>query len=144
MDKCVCMAETLCCSPKTITTLLIVYTPIQSVFGVKRNFFFKRMKLVPPWWSSGWHSVHPLGAWVWSLVGEWGSYMSCSVAKKNKWIREKINLKKLGTSLEVQWLRILLANARHPSSIPGLGTKIPQASEQLSSTEPASSGACKP
>ena len=30
MDTCICMAEFLCCSPKTITTLLIGYTPIQN------------------------------------------------------------------------------------------------------------------
>ena len=29
MDICICMAESLLCSPKTITTLLIGYTPIQ-------------------------------------------------------------------------------------------------------------------
>jgi hypothetical protein len=30
MDTCICVAESLCCSPETITTLLIRYTPIQS------------------------------------------------------------------------------------------------------------------
>ena len=28
MDTCICMAESLCCLPETITTLLISYTPI--------------------------------------------------------------------------------------------------------------------
>ena len=28
MDTCICMAESLCCPPETITTLLIGYTPI--------------------------------------------------------------------------------------------------------------------
>ena len=28
MDTCVCMAESLCCPPEIITTLLISYTPI--------------------------------------------------------------------------------------------------------------------
>ena len=28
MDTCICMAESLCCTPETITTLLIGYTPI--------------------------------------------------------------------------------------------------------------------
>ena len=28
MDTCVCMAESLCCSPETVTTLLISYTLI--------------------------------------------------------------------------------------------------------------------
>ena len=30
MDTCVCMAESLCCSPETITTLLISCIPIQN------------------------------------------------------------------------------------------------------------------
>ena len=29
-DTCVCMAESLCCPPETITALLIGYTPIQN------------------------------------------------------------------------------------------------------------------
>ena len=37
MDTCICMAEALHCSPETITTLLISYTPIQ-------NKKFKRKK----------------------------------------------------------------------------------------------------
>ena len=27
-DTCICMAESLCCPPETITTLLMAYTPI--------------------------------------------------------------------------------------------------------------------
>ena len=30
MDTCMCMAESLCCSPETIPTLLIGYIPIQN------------------------------------------------------------------------------------------------------------------
>ena len=30
MTSCMCMAESLCCSPETITTLFISYTPIQN------------------------------------------------------------------------------------------------------------------
>ena len=33
----VCMAESLCCSPETTTTLLTGYAPMQNVFGVKNN-----------------------------------------------------------------------------------------------------------
>ena len=36
MDTCICMAESLHCSPETITTFLIGYTPKQNVFGVKK------------------------------------------------------------------------------------------------------------
>ena len=36
MNICICMAESLHCSPVTMTTLLIGYTPIQNVFGVKK------------------------------------------------------------------------------------------------------------
>ena len=38
MDTCICMAESLCYSPETITRLLISYTPI-------RNKKFKKKKL---------------------------------------------------------------------------------------------------
>ena len=60
MDTGVCMAETLCCLPETITALLIGYTSIQNIKVLKKNFFFKRMaglssrsvpglgRLVPP------------------------------------------------------------------------------------------------
>ena len=30
MDTCMCLAESLCCPPETVTTLLICYTPIQN------------------------------------------------------------------------------------------------------------------
>ena len=40
MDTCMCVAESLCCSPETITTLLIDYTPIQN-----QNFFQKKKPL---------------------------------------------------------------------------------------------------
>ena len=36
MVTCVCMAESLHCSLETITTLLIRYTPIENIFGVKK------------------------------------------------------------------------------------------------------------
>ena len=36
MDTCICMAESLHCSPETIATLSIGYTPIQNVFSVKK------------------------------------------------------------------------------------------------------------
>ena len=38
-DTCICMAESLHCSPEHITTLLIGYTPMQNVFGVKKLKF---------------------------------------------------------------------------------------------------------
>ena len=37
MDTCICTAVSLCCSLETTTTLLIGYTPIQDVFGVKKK-----------------------------------------------------------------------------------------------------------
>ena len=36
MDTCMCMAESLCCPPETITTLLIGYTTIQNGSDVKK------------------------------------------------------------------------------------------------------------
>ena len=38
MDTCVGMAESLHRSPETTTTLLVGYTPVQNVFGVKKKF----------------------------------------------------------------------------------------------------------
>ena len=40
MDTCICLAESLCCPPETVTTLLIGYIPIQN------NKFFKRKKML--------------------------------------------------------------------------------------------------
>ena len=37
IGTCICVAEPLHCSPETITSLLIGYTPIQNVFGVKKK-----------------------------------------------------------------------------------------------------------
>ena len=37
MGTCVCVAEAPCCSPETITTLLIGYTPIQNKKQIKRK-----------------------------------------------------------------------------------------------------------
>ena len=47
MDTCICMAESLHCSPETITILLIGYTPIQNVFGVKIQIKLKKKKNLP-------------------------------------------------------------------------------------------------
>ena len=44
METCICMAEPLLCSPETISTLLIGYTPIQNVSGVKKIKFKKVIK----------------------------------------------------------------------------------------------------
>ena len=44
MDTFLCMAESLCCSSETSTTLLICYTPLQNVFGVKNKFFLSKKK----------------------------------------------------------------------------------------------------
>ena len=40
MNTCICMAESVCYSPETITALLISYTPIQNTkfFLIKLNF----------------------------------------------------------------------------------------------------------
>ena len=46
IDACKCMAESLHCSPETITTSLISYTPIQKVFGVNKMKFKKKTVMV--------------------------------------------------------------------------------------------------
>ena len=40
------MAEYFRCSPETITTLLLGYTPIQNVFGVKKNSHDTTLKAI--------------------------------------------------------------------------------------------------
>ena len=55
MDTHICMTESLHCSPETITLLLIGYTQIQNIFGVKIKIIFflkKRVPLQPPWCCS--------------------------------------------------------------------------------------------
>ena len=50
MDTCICMAESLSCSPETTTTLLIGYTPVQNkTFKAweKKNSQFETMKKKP-------------------------------------------------------------------------------------------------
>ena len=39
LDTCICMAKCLHCSPETITTLLIGYTPIQNKKCLKRSLY---------------------------------------------------------------------------------------------------------
>ena len=36
MDTCMCMTESLCCSPETSTILLVGYTPIQNILVLKK------------------------------------------------------------------------------------------------------------
>ena len=45
LDTCVSMVESLPCLPETTTTLLIGYTPIQNVFGVKKIKIKKKVTL---------------------------------------------------------------------------------------------------
>ena len=45
LDPCICVAESLCCPPETITTLLTGYMPRQNVFGVKKLKLKKEMSL---------------------------------------------------------------------------------------------------
>ena len=37
MDTCICMAESLCCPPKTVTTLLIGPTPVEKKSLIKKK-----------------------------------------------------------------------------------------------------------
>ena len=51
------MAEFLHCPPKTITTLLNGYSPIQNAFGVKKTIFQKQPLL--PYWTMPLMRTHP-------------------------------------------------------------------------------------
>ena len=68
MDTCICMVESLCYSPKTISTLFVNWL----YSNTKQKVFFFKVKLGGlPWWSSGWDSVLPMhGAQVQTLVRE--------------------------------------------------------------------------
>ena len=52
MDTCICSAESLHCSPETITTLFSSYTPIQNVSGVKKINLKKHKYVISPGQSS--------------------------------------------------------------------------------------------
>ena len=47
-DTCVCMAELLCCSPESITTLLISYTAIQNTKSKKKKKKHRALTTGPP------------------------------------------------------------------------------------------------
>ena len=47
MDTCICMAESLCCPPETITALLIGYTPIQNKKVLKNKIWEKKRMFLP-------------------------------------------------------------------------------------------------
>ena len=46
MNACVCITKSLCCSPETITTLLIGYTPVQNKRFKNRNIVETRKKKI--------------------------------------------------------------------------------------------------
>ena len=54
MDTCVRMAESLCCSPETVTTLLIGYTPIQNKVKKKQNKTNRNRVFADVSWGSRW------------------------------------------------------------------------------------------
>ena len=65
IDPCMWMAESICCPPETIITLLISYTPIQN-----KKLKKKKKVLQPRHWDSGnclsnplLHSYHTPGTW---------------------------------------------------------------------------------
>ena len=46
LDTCICMAESLPCSPEAITTSWIGYAPMQNVLGVKKKNLIKKLKKI--------------------------------------------------------------------------------------------------
>ena len=44
MNTCICMAESLHCSPKVTTTLLIGHTPVQNVLVLNKNKYIPKKK----------------------------------------------------------------------------------------------------
>ena len=57
MDTCLCTAEPLCCSPETITTLLVSYSPTPNKPFKKIKYIYQILKKekkclmtkIPPW-----------------------------------------------------------------------------------------------
>ena len=143
LDTCVSMVESLPCLPETTTTLLIGYTPIQNVFGVKKKIRFKKRERKknnpnPHWfmgrgkqftgWSGTWKEqnskIRDQEMWwqrktsVDSSLNVWRYYVPCLCS---------LQIPHSGTSLVVQWLRLQTYSAGGSGSIPGQGTKMPQA-----------------
>ena len=63
MDTCICMAESACCPPETITTLLISYTPTENRIGknppCKEHGFHAWSRKIP-------HAAEQLSPSAWS------------------------------------------------------------------------------
>ena len=51
MDICVCMAESLCCSPETIIALLIGHSPIRNALVLKNIYVQIKLKTEKEYWS---------------------------------------------------------------------------------------------
>ena len=60
MDTCICMAESLGCSPETIITFLTGYSPIQN----KKYFKRKWWRRVKRGWQRSYWPLRPTGWWV--------------------------------------------------------------------------------
>ena len=64
MDTYICirMAESLCCPPETITTLLIGYMPIENKKFMKRELFYNRRinSMFVCWWDSFCRDMMPI------------------------------------------------------------------------------------
>ena len=69
IDTCKCMAESLCCTPETITTLLVDYSPIQN------KKFNKRKSVTHDWLSS----VQSLSC-VWFFATPWTAARQASLS----------------------------------------------------------------
>ena len=64
MDTCLCMAESLCCSPESTTTSLISYTPIQNKkFKVWKEKAIYMLKIA--------QILNPTKPYLWTLVPSW-------------------------------------------------------------------------
>ena len=77
MDTCVCVAESLCCPPKSIITLLIGYTPIQKKKNKPASLSCQPGAL-PSLLSTGTHLFQEWGGLFWldALAGE-GVFSHC-------------------------------------------------------------------
>ena len=91
-DACIGMAEFLHCPPKTITTLLNGYSPIQNAFGVKKTKFQKQPLL--PYWTMPLMRTHPSS----SLTAVSPAVLSTQqMLSKQFWMGEQENNRKMQT-----------------------------------------------
>ena len=88
MDSCICTAESLHCSPETITILLTGYARVQNVFGViKKKNTIKKVKRqhTSLYWLYIKNPYNSVKTQIAQLKNGQKTWTDISLKKKNKW-----------------------------------------------------------